>query len=69
MENTDKTSNGTEYKYDAVDVSPHKLNGGVNFSFLNYFNLNTQSPYLIAVLTRAIFQRYQSRDLPSIILS
>jgi len=43
--NTDNLQDSTERTYDHVDVSPHKLNAGVNIAFLKYFNLNATAMY------------------------
>jgi len=44
-ENTDEFYDGSTQTYDHVDVAPHKLNAGVNYSFLKYFNLYTSVMY------------------------
>lgn len=44
-DNKDLFKDGIERTYSSIDVSPHKLNAGINYSFLNYFNLNTNIIY------------------------
>lgn len=44
-ENTDDFSDGTSQTYDHIDVAPHKLNAGINFTFRKFFNFSTNIKY------------------------
>jgi iron complex outermembrane receptor protein len=43
-ENTD-TINGIDTTYNHEDIAPHKINFGINYSFLKYFNFNLNAFY------------------------
>jgi len=43
--NTDQNSDSTTYSYNHIDVSPHKLNAGINWGFWSYFNFNASMLY------------------------